>query len=40
MFEILTFVFGSFWRWLGTLMLISAFGSAIGAALLAFRRNK
>lgn len=33
MLEVLDFIFGSFWRWLGTLVLIIALGGAIGTSL-------
>jgi hypothetical protein len=35
--EILHFIFSSFWIWLGTVLLIGAFGTAIGGAIAAFR---
>jgi hypothetical protein len=36
--EILDFIFQSFWHWAGMVILIAAFGSAIGASLSVFRR--
>lgn len=38
MLEILQFIFSSFWIWLGTVMLISAFGSAISSVF--FKKQK
>jgi hypothetical protein len=37
MIEFLEFTFQSFWHWAGVVILASAFGSAIGASLLAIR---
>lgn len=36
MLEILQFIFSSFWVWLVTVVLISAFGASLGAL---FRRD-
>lgn len=38
MMEILNFTFQSFWHWAGMVILVSAFGTAIGAAISGFRR--
>lgn len=35
MIEVLQFIFSSFWTWLGSLLLVGAFGSVIAGVLLA-----
>lgn len=37
MLEVLQFVFSSFWIWLGTVILIGAFGGAIARVVLGVR---
>ena len=37
MLEILTFIFSSFWTWVGTVILISAGGVALNHVIVAFK---
>lgn len=39
MLEVLKFIFSNFWIWLGTVILVGAFGSAVGTILSAARRR-
>jgi hypothetical protein len=38
MMEVLDFTFQSFWHWAGMVILVGAFGTAIGATLSSLRR--
>ena len=37
MLEVLQFIFGSFWTWLGSVILVAAFGSSVASIILAAR---
>ncbi len=40
MLEVLKFIFSSFWIWLGTVILIGTFGSAVAGVFYALRGKK
>jgi hypothetical protein len=40
MLEVLRFIFSDFWIWLGTLLLVGAFGSAFATIVLSVRSVK
>lgn len=40
MLEVLQFIFGGFWTWLGTVVLLAAFGSGVASIILAVRDVK
>ena len=40
MLEALQFIFSGFWVWLGSLLLLCAFGQAMAAVICALRGNR
>ena len=40
MIDVLKFIFSDFWIWLGTVVLVGVFGSAVASVLLAVRGNR